>query len=340
MPDILSHLICAEEALKSLSHDIKATIEANRHIYNLGAQGPDLFFYYKIYPWQNPDDFDSTADLIHKEKTNEFFMNGADFIRNHNLTDPMEFFRVKDKTTDAHKYFSYLAGFLSHYALDTYGHPFIFYYSGHDGGHNHKYFECILDTILSDIYGSKKSALRNTGRAIGLKGDERFIIASYLSSLISQTFNKEVPQAEIQVAMKDMKRVMMMMFDPKKIKRTGIKAIDRLAKTKGKITTAIYPAKYNKKVDHLNLKHQNWCHPCDESDIRSESFLDLMKTATTYSGDLTMNLALYIIKNIDADALSQSIGHMLYDTGYDASKSQEMFFDDPIVDYKKTFKIK
>lgn len=340
MPDILTHLISADEALNHLSYDTAKTILSNRSIYNLGAQGPDLFFYHFIFPWQKTSEIEYLGSKIHQEKIQQFFLNSANIIKQSFAGDSFEFFKKKDLNSDSHKKFSYLAGFLTHYAMDIHCHPYIFYFSGHEGGYNHKYFECILDTLMNDIYDTKRLRLYKTGKAIKLNSNDRYLIAEYLSKILHHTYNESVAIKDIDQAMKDMKSTMNTMYDPKAIKRQSFRLADRFTGANGKIATAQYPATYDKKVDHLNLRHQEWCHPSDPNTIYTDSFLDCMKRGIKAAEDMITALSRYIVHQITIDEFKAIIGNKLYDTGLDASVSGDMTHSSPIVDYKKTLKIK
>lgn len=340
MPDILTHLIGADEALGKLGYDVSRTIKVNRKLYNLGAQGPDLFFYHKIFPWQKHSEIERFGNMMHTQNVGRFFLTAADQIKQNFTGDAFEFFKKKDQTSTAHKQFAYLAGFLTHYALDTNGHPFIFYFSGLEGNYNHKYFECILDTIMNDVYDTKKMKLQKTGRAIKLSHYDRYVVAHYLSLVIYKTYNENIDHREVENAITDMKNVMNAMYDPKSYKKSGLKLVDSLTKAKGKIATAKFPAVLDRKVDYLNLKHQQWTHPCDDSMVYETSFLDCIKKGTEDASHYINGLAAYVTHQLPRSEFVELIGNRLYDTGLDANAPQEMKFSESILDYKKSLKIK
>lgn len=339
MPDILTHLLCADESSKNLNEDLKKIIKDHQKIYNLGAQGPDLFFYYKVYPWQDAHNVDRFADMIHGQSTSDFFMNAAMNIKRNIHHDPMGFFKAKHYT-DTHRQFAYLAGFLTHYATDTICHPYIFYFSGINASYNHKYLECIIDTLMMDIYDARKNKLHKTGSAIKPEKQDRHIVSDFLSKTIYETYKERVEADTIEHAIKDMSIVMKVMYDPAKIKRRAFKTIDKFAKAKGKITTATYPAPYDEQTDYLNLQHRTWFHPTDDSIAYTKSFLECFKEAVEYGHQLISDLSLYIVGQLDYQTFADRIGDKLYDTGRHYSKGSEMFYADPILDYKKVFNIK
>lgn len=339
MPDILSHLLCARESTKYLSSEITDVLEANKSIFNMGAQGPDIFFFYRLYPWQKHKNVGEYAKLIHSNSPNEFFINAAKLLMEDISVADIDFFESKNKTSELHQKFSYLAGFLSHYALDTTCHPYIYYHSGIQGSHNHKYLECIIDTMLSSIYDVKKVELSKTYKAIALEEYERSVTSIYLSKIINRTFHVNLSPSIIMTSMKDMRNIVATMYDPLSIKRTVFSAIERTLNLKGKLVTAAFPAKLNSDIDYLNLNHSEWCHPCDDKIIYTSSFIDLFQDSVSLSYNLIMNLSFYLINYITADTLRIIIGNNLYNTGLDESLDQQMKFDNPIVDYINDFKL-
>lgn len=338
MPDILTHLICAKETITTLSDDIKAIIEANKNVYNLGAQGPDIFFYYKPQPWLNSEDISDIGHHIHTHEINRFFVHSANRIKHAISADPVGFFKSRIKTTSLHMEFSYLAGFLSHYAADTLCHPYIFYFSGVSGGYNHKYFECALDTLINDIYNGKKAKLHKTGKAIVLTKKESMVIAGYLSRVLRDTFNYTIDEKLLKRCFSDMSTTLKTLYDPIKIKSKPIQVIDKLSKSNGRIATAKFPAKIDPTIDYLNIKKITWCHPCDEDLIYHDSFLDRFKASIQRSQSLIKGLSFYLINTSTLHQFEQLLGDTMYDTGLVGSRP--MIHENIIVDYKKTYKIK
>jgi len=337
MPDILCHLICADETTNKLNADVKKIILANKKVYNLGAQGPDLFFYYKPQPWLNSKDMGKNGSMIHTEHINEFFINAANRIKHAIATDPMGFYHSEKKDTAIHKEFSYLAGFLSHYALDTLGHPYIFYFSGINSGHNHKYFECVVDTLISDIYNGKKAKLHKTGAAVTLTKHEQELIGLYLSKIIQDTFSHKIEPKEIIRSFKDMASTLKSLYDPISLKRSTFKLVDKASKSKGRIITATFPAKFNKSIDILNIKKATWNHPCDESLIYDKSFLTLFKEAINYSDELITALSQYILNTTSQYSFEALIGNKMYDTGIEGHC--DMVSENIITHFRDVYKV-
>ena len=101
MPDIVVHTSFGAEILD------KVGIDFDRDIFDFGLLGPDPYLFYRFYipPFRNS--VNRYSSVMHRYKTGDFL---AELAR-----------RAKDNR----EVFSYLAGFLCHYALDSTTHPYI-----------------------------------------------------------------------------------------------------------------------------------------------------------------------------------------------------------------------
>lgn len=328
MPDILTHTICAHKSINNLKQEYKDLVSNNKEIFYLGAQGPDLFFYYKVFPWQDSKNISEFGTLIHSNSPNKFFLNGINIIKS--LEDNI----IKEKLM------VYLAGFLTHYSLDTTAHPYVFYHSGIVSTHNHKYLECTIDTLLNEIYDTKKMGIDKFYNSINLKDDDRTIVSNFLSELVYKTFDKKVESDIIYTSTKDMKMVIKLLFDPKFLRRKFYSFFDKKANLKGKMLTAAYPIKYNKDIDYLNLSHNAWIHPCDDQKKYNNSFLELLESSISTASSFITSFFDVMEENIEIDEFSNLIGNKLYDTGLEENEEQKMLYENIILDFKKDFNIK
>lgn len=101
MPDIVVHTAFGAEVLARTGADV------DRGIFDFGLLGPDPYLFYRFYlpPFRNR--VNRYASVMHRQRTGEFLLELAR--------------RAKGDS----KVFSYLAGFLCHYALDANTHPYI-----------------------------------------------------------------------------------------------------------------------------------------------------------------------------------------------------------------------
>ena len=101
MPDIVVHTRFGAEVLERLPIDV------DRKIYDFGLLGPDPYLFYRFFipPFRNR--VNRYSSVMHREHTGDF------------LT------QLAIRAKDSRAVFSYLAGFLCHYALDSNTHPYI-----------------------------------------------------------------------------------------------------------------------------------------------------------------------------------------------------------------------
>ncbi len=103
MPASYAHYRFGKLLLPTLPGDVRQCIQRFRRMYDMGLQGPDLFFYY------NPFLKNGTGELasrFHSQSGQEFFANAV-------------------KATDSEAARAYLYGVLAHYCLDSACHPFV-----------------------------------------------------------------------------------------------------------------------------------------------------------------------------------------------------------------------
>ena len=105
MPDVVIHAVFGREVRAELSSEIAEKI---RDVpYTFALFGPDIWFMYQ--PWKRRE---GRGRRMHTTRTGQFLTALA--RRAKNSAHPEEMF-------------SYLAGFLCHYALDTAAHPYVVY---------------------------------------------------------------------------------------------------------------------------------------------------------------------------------------------------------------------
>ncbi len=103
MPDIVVHASFGREVRQALPEEIRAKLADAP--YTFALFGPDLWFMYR--PWKRRE---GRGRTMHTTKPGAFLMALADRVRESAAPEDL---------------FSYLAGFLCHYALDAAAHPYV-----------------------------------------------------------------------------------------------------------------------------------------------------------------------------------------------------------------------
>ena len=116
MPSSITHQLIAEETLKQLPDPIKKVIESSSDEYFLGAQGPDVFFFYRI---GNRSEY-NLGRFMHRYRVYDVFS----FFQNALREDTPPRFTPASRE----KALAYILGFITHYCADSSFHPFVYNY--------------------------------------------------------------------------------------------------------------------------------------------------------------------------------------------------------------------
>lgn len=104
MPACYAHYRFGREALPQLPSDARQCIQRFRRMYDMGLNGPDIFFYY----------FNPLSKV-----------NVPDLARSFHCQSGAEFFTHAWAQADTEAAKAYLYGLLGHYCLDSVCHPFV-----------------------------------------------------------------------------------------------------------------------------------------------------------------------------------------------------------------------
>ena len=107
MPTTYTHYAYGQDILRKLPDNIRRIIEPYEDYYSIGVHGPDILFYYRSFC---------------KNRVNQYG------VRVHN--EPMRVFlehafSIYDRQPWRRAAFAWLAGFMTHYILDSTCHPYI-----------------------------------------------------------------------------------------------------------------------------------------------------------------------------------------------------------------------
>ena len=113
MPGFTTHYLFGVKAYNDLPNNyLKHVISKYRWLYQLGLQGPDIFFY--NVPILRHRDYRNVGSHMHEYQVNDFFKNS--------LLELTEIHSRQQKEEAA----AFLAGFMCHYISDSICHPFVY----------------------------------------------------------------------------------------------------------------------------------------------------------------------------------------------------------------------
>jgi len=207
---------------------------------------------------------------MHREKTGEFLLTLTKQCRN---------------APENHELFSYLAGFLCHYALDKTAHPYIVYRTGHYDGTeetrkyrgNHTLLERAIDHVYLKEWGKRLASMPITGKILRMKKIPK-TISEELDTVYQTVYGWENASRDLTICAKDQRRFYLLVQDPTGLLNRIVGLVDN-GKSLQEYFSLSYAGRDQGSLDILNRKKETWHHPCDPEIRSDESFAELFQKA-------------------------------------------------------------
>lgn len=275
MPSITTHFVQSEEVYERLNKQEKEYMKNNKVIYNVFAQSHD-FLFYSIFNKK----VSKLGHYAHHHETQNYLLNIVKDIKTNKLENNKEVI-------------AYLYGVITHYALDTVCHPYIFYKTGvyrkkekwthkFKGEHNH--IEKDLDAIYYQKHFKRTYNRCNLNKEI-IKNP---IFTQELTDLITRVYKKTYDEDNIgEEYIKSIKGCKLIntlvIHDRFGIKRALYYLIDIITRHKFGYISSYSTHILKPKQSWLNNEHKEWNHPCFKEKKYTYSFNDLYKQSITKS---------------------------------------------------------
>ncbi len=209
MPTTYAHYTFGQEVLKNLDDEIKEIINKNIELFNIGLHGPDILFYHR--PLKSNLISEKGHDL-HEQTANVFFENARKTIKESNNFDAS---------------CGYILGFICHFMLDSYCHPYIRLFESDELTHGE--IETEFDRVIMLKHSKKPISFRPTSH----------IIPNEFNAEIISCFFENVTKEEVLKSLKSMKFNLDLLVAPGIIKRyiifAGLKLSGNYKKMRGLI---------------------------------------------------------------------------------------------------------
>ena len=276
MPGFTTHYIFGMKAYNDMPFTpLKHTIAKYRWLYQLGLQGPDMFFY--NIPILRHRDYRNVGSYMHEHKVSAFFECCLRRIGT---------IRSRQQQEEA---ISYLAGFMNHYIADSICHPYVYGRIGypvdaptsmHHGMHAH--LENELDAILLWKYKKKKPSEFNQTATICLNGQEIQFISHFLASCINETYypityrnNFQVTPAMVHRSIWALRFGCRTLSDKTGKKKFGIAQVESIFVNHPVASAKMVTDSVTDYRSSCNLNHEAWGNPWDPTRVSTASFVDL-----------------------------------------------------------------
>jgi len=274
MPGYDTHFVFGEVAFKQIkASSVKSIIANNHDHYTLGLFGPDIFFY------SIPESLSSgpnAGSVIHTQNVNLFFRNMFRFATAQPNEERMQ------------KALAYFCGFLAHYSLDRYCHPFVYARTGYNPNlpkkdNNldlHFALETDIDILLLDRYLKETPKSFKKKSRINITYAEIELISEMLQFAINQTYDQfSNSRFSIKAAILSIKSEQRLIKSCPDIVRYYVEQAENKVIGRHYISALIPGNGVISTSDPFNDRHDIWTNPWKSDEIHTESFPMLMDKA-------------------------------------------------------------
>jgi len=315
MPNIMTHALCAHDILQEFEdNDVYQSIQKNPSVYSTASSGPDFLFYYKAYPFQDADaakQIHQIGEDVHKQNINDFYTKAVDLIK-HEKNESKKCVLT-----------SFIAGHLTHWALDSIAHPFVFHRSGEMKGKTqywHYRFESMLDTIMVKQIKQLSLEKNPSNLMVTLKRLDIDVCAQLYCDIVNHVFKTHHSVDVFKQSFKDMALISKWLFDPHTRLFPWVQAIEKRLGVDWKYSSHMIIGDLDQKHDVLNLNHSTWSHPSDPLSLSNESFLDLYDRAILRGRTVLNAFNDVLFNDKPIDLMLEVLNNQSYDTGYSSAK--------------------
>ena len=278
MPGFTTHYILGMKAYNDMPQtSLKFIIAKYRWLYQLGLQGPDIFFY--NLPVLRHRDHRNVGSHMHEHLVNQFFSCCFENLTNIESRQQRE------------EGLAYVCGFLCHYVGDSICHPYVYgrieYDVDHPGGYYHglhAQLENDIDALLLRKYKKKKPSQFNQAASICLNGMEIQFISRFLSKCINETYYPLSYRNNYQVTARMIHRSILAirfgcrtLADPYGKKKNKIEFVENIFLKNPVASNKLVTDTVADPAWSLNLHHEAWCNPWNKQIASQASFPDLFK---------------------------------------------------------------
>ena len=308
MPDAVTHSYLANDVKEALGFSY---LENHFGLMQIGAQGPDPLFYHHYQPWKKNLKANKLGNRLHTEKTKPYLES-----------------IIKMATSDADK--AWVSGFLTHFALDTSAHPYIFYRTGlfNKTTLENRGFHLMLERTIDNLNIQERGFDASTYNIRDIHFQLKNLPTS-IESMLNEVGKTLYEEPELGTRYKDgyqdfRSAIGVLAYDPHGHKNRLYLLLDKITKSEI-LYSALSPYGCEKRgIDPKNKSKSTWHHPVT-NEPSNESFDELFAKALTKSISLIQAADAYW--QTKDESVFSLIKDESYDTGMATGKHTMVHFD-------------
>lgn len=307
MADIYLHSKLSERVIKELKHPV------NQNIVFIGAQGPDPM-YYNVSKKEGKESR-YYADRMHDTNTRLLFHHMVTYVKSH----------LNEAT------YSFLVGFICHYALDVSIHPYVYHNVGvykKEDPSTHQYrglhlkFERSIDAaMIQKDTGNPSRKFRITKKYLP-KTDLPVGVCKIMGHTLKNTYAKDNGGVLYGTGVKKMyKNAKNVITDRFGIKKLLLKFLDLFGSSDMFLADLSF-FNHLEAYDYLNENKTTWYHPITNTPS-NETVEELFEKARLFALDLIKQVDSYLYDNKDIK-LGEVFTNLSFNSGVDCDLHDEM----------------
>lgn len=282
MPALITHYQFALRVFSRLRQ--RGVQVADRDAALLGAQGPDLFFFHRVLPWEPGTSYLHQGIKMHKLSPAEIFEGFREELN-------------RASGPERERMLGYVEGFFCHYALDRAAHPFVRYwqqvlrqeqpaYGATDYAYHFR-IESAWDTLM--LRRESGRLIRDFKLTSVLPRENEEVsraIGRLYRPLFKRWFGLEAPETHLAKAPADMRRVLRLLTDRREWKqKLMIRPVETISR-QGHFATSLMRQADVSDWDYANEAGKPWHNPADPQQTSRDSFYQIYELAAVEAEDM------------------------------------------------------
>lgn len=309
MPAFFCHYRFGYHAFRDMTAGaVRDSIRRHPHVFALGCQGPDLFFYnLASYSGEGMN----YGNRLHEENTGLFLRMLAETSLR------------MDAGEERETAIAYTAGFLAHYCLDCNAHPFVYGMVGdHEGAYftgRHFEFEADMDIRFLDQVDGRKPSDYDAAQIATLSRRERRVVAVQLARGVTRCLKGvHLTTSQCEKRLVEVVVLLRLMRDRSGWKGRTVGAVEKQLMGHQLMAPLFYNDLEHGSKDVCNESRQLWYNPFSDR-LEDASFFDLMERAREEYLKIIAMYEDYLGGETGLGELAATIGNRSYKTGMDIS---------------------
>jgi len=306
MPGFLTHYIAGQNLIQSVASPVTEIIKSGEKLFNLGSQGPDIFFYY--FPGQLRKRSRGVGSHMHESDLGVFLAYMARLAK-------------EAPAQDKDIIFAYTSGFIMHYALDSHAHPYVYAMTHNEGAPkiknsaDHRKFETAIDVAMLELMGGKKPAELKQWELINAEACHMCTAAAALSLGVYQVYNRDVPPKVVHRAMRHTVHFTRLIQSKTGRRKRWMELVENMTIRQPLFSSMIHMQALTEGFDYLNTRKAPWIAPWPKAESQTDSFVDRYNAAVREAVLLVTGLHDYVYGDLPAEDLVKKLGNRSLKTG-------------------------